>query len=72
MTTVRPWRQEIELIQNYPKHHTFTVSTTNELAKEVVAVQMLVSGGYSGGGKLNAYFWLRQNAGVWFSPWYSI
>ena len=23
-TTNRPWRQEIELLQNYPKHKTFT------------------------------------------------
>tara|TARA_R110000824_G_scaffold8606_5_gene38937 strand:+ start:3125 stop:3451 length:327 start_codon:yes stop_codon:yes gene_type:complete len=42
MTTVRPWRQEIELIQNYPKHHTFTVSTTNELAKEVVDISSVM------------------------------
>ena len=26
--TTRPWRQEIELLQNYPKHKTFTVSTS--------------------------------------------
>tara|TARA_R110000824_G_C15139220_1_gene669842 strand:- start:598 stop:918 length:321 start_codon:yes stop_codon:yes gene_type:complete len=26
--TTRPWRQEIELIQNYPKHKTFTYETS--------------------------------------------
>ncbi len=26
--TTRPWRQEIELLQNYPKHKTFTVTTS--------------------------------------------
>ena len=25
MTTTRPWRQEIELLQNYSKHDTFTL-----------------------------------------------
>ena len=25
----RPWRQEIELLQNYPKHKTFTYTTTS-------------------------------------------
>ena len=29
MTTVRPWRQEIELLQNYPKHKTFTLLSAN-------------------------------------------
>ena len=42
MTTVRPWRQEIELIQNYPKHHTFTVSTTDGNAKEVVDISSVM------------------------------
>ena len=42
MTTVRPWRQEIELIQNYPKHHSFTVSTTDGTAKEVVDISSVM------------------------------
>jgi len=29
MTTTRPWRQEIELLQNYPNHSTFTLTTTD-------------------------------------------
>ena len=34
--TTRPWRQEIELQQNYPKHKTFTVSTETSAAKDAV------------------------------------
>ena len=31
MTTPnRPWRQEIELLQNYSKHKTFTVNSAND------------------------------------------
>jgi len=36
--TTRPWRQEVELIQNYPKHKTFTVSTTDADAKDAVVL----------------------------------
>ena len=39
--TTRPWRQEIELLQNYPKHKTFTFTTsgsTHETAVDVSAV----------------------------------
>ena len=36
MTTTRPWRQEIELLQNYPKHKTFTIETTDGTATNVV------------------------------------
>ena len=32
----RPWRQEIELLQNYSKHKTFTVTTTDANATDVV------------------------------------
>ena len=36
--TTRPWRQEVELIQNYPKHKTFTVSTETASAKDAVVL----------------------------------
>ena len=36
MTSYRPWRQEIELLQNYGKHKTFTVTTTDANATDVV------------------------------------
>tara|TARA_Y100000310_G_scaffold335464_1_gene417611 strand:+ start:2256 stop:2579 length:324 start_codon:yes stop_codon:yes gene_type:complete len=34
--TTRPWRNEIELLQNYSKHKTFTVTTTDGTATDVV------------------------------------
>ena len=34
--SIKPWRQEIELLQNYGKHKTFTVETDDANAKEVV------------------------------------
>ena len=34
----RPWRQEIELLQNYSKHKTFTVTTTDANATDVVTL----------------------------------
>ena len=33
--STRPWRQEIELLQNYSKHKTFTVTTTNDLKVDI-------------------------------------
>ena len=36
--TTRPWRQEIELIQNYPKHKTFTYTTTSSSAETALDV----------------------------------
>ena len=36
--TTRPWRQEIELIQNYPKHKTFTYTTTSADAETAIDV----------------------------------
>ena len=42
MTTTRPWRQEIELLQNYPKHKTFTVTTTSGLATPVVDLSSIM------------------------------
>ena len=36
--TTRPWRQEIELLQNYPKHKTFTYTTTSASAETAVNV----------------------------------
>ena len=37
MTTKnRPWRQEIELLQNYPKHSTFTYTTSSANAETAV------------------------------------
>ena len=35
-TPSRPWRQEIELLQNYSKHKTFTIETDSASAKTVV------------------------------------
>ena len=31
-----PWRQEIELLQNYPKHKTFTFTTSSGSAEDAV------------------------------------
>ena len=42
MTTTRPWRQEIELIQNYPKHKTFTFTTTGASAETVVDISSVM------------------------------
>ena len=42
MTTVRPWRQEIELLQNYSKHKTFTVTTSSANATTVVDLSGLM------------------------------
>ena len=37
-TTNRPWRQEIELIQNYQKHKTFTYTTTSSSAEDAITL----------------------------------
>ena len=42
MTTTRPWRQEIELIQNYPKHKTFTFTTSGASAETVVDISSVM------------------------------
>ena len=42
MTTTRPWRQEIELLQNYPKHKTFTFTTTGASAETVVDISSVM------------------------------
>ena len=34
--TTRPWRQEIELLQNYPKHKTFTFTTSSSSAENAL------------------------------------
>ena len=34
----RPWRQEIELLQNYPKHKTFTFTTSSANAEDAVVL----------------------------------
>jgi hypothetical protein len=34
--TTRPWRQEIELLQNYSKHKVFTLTTSGASAEDVV------------------------------------
>tara|TARA_R110000824_G_scaffold111242_7_gene259641 strand:+ start:10151 stop:10474 length:324 start_codon:yes stop_codon:yes gene_type:complete len=34
--TTRPWRQEVELLQNYSKHKTFTYTTTSSSAEDAV------------------------------------
>ena len=36
--TTRPWRQEIELLQNYPKHKTFTFTTSGSSAEDAVTL----------------------------------
>ena len=36
--TTRPWRQEIELLQIYSKHKSFTVTTTDGNATDVVVM----------------------------------
>ena len=36
--TTRPWRQEVELIQNYPRHKTFTYTTTTANAEDAVVL----------------------------------
>ena len=36
MTTTRPWRQEIELAQNYSRHKTFTFTTSGAGAETVL------------------------------------
>ena len=36
--TTRPWRQEIALIQNYPKHKTFTFTTSSGSAEDAVTL----------------------------------
>ena len=37
-TTNRPWRQEIELLQNYPKHKTFTFTTSGATVETAVDI----------------------------------
>jgi len=36
--TTKPWRQEIELLQTYSKHKTFTVTTSGSSAETVVDI----------------------------------
>ena len=36
--STKPWRQEIELLQNYGKHKTFTVTTSSASAIDVVVL----------------------------------
>jgi len=40
--TTRPWRQEIELLQNYPKHKTFTFTTTGSSAETAVDINAVM------------------------------
>ena len=40
--TTRPWRQEIELLQNYSKHKTFTLTTSGASAETVVNISSLM------------------------------
>ena len=40
--TTRPWRQEIELLQNYSKHKTFTYTTTGASAETVIDLGSLM------------------------------
>ena len=36
--TTRPWRQEIELLQNYSKHKVFTFTTNGAVADDAVTI----------------------------------
>tara|TARA_R110002096_G_scaffold138777_1_gene292663 strand:+ start:616 stop:939 length:324 start_codon:yes stop_codon:yes gene_type:complete len=36
--TTRPWRQEIELLQNYSKHKAFTFTTSGSSAEDAVTL----------------------------------
>ena len=36
--TTRPWRQEVELLQNYPRHKTFTFTTSSANAEDAVVL----------------------------------
>ena len=36
--TTRPWRQEIELLQNYSKHKAFTFTTSSGSAEDAVDI----------------------------------
>lgn len=38
MVDKAPWRDHIELLQNYPKHKTFTVTTTDGNATDAVVL----------------------------------
>ena len=40
--TTRPWRQEIELLQNYPRHKTFTFVTSSASAETVINLSGLM------------------------------
>ena len=40
--TTRPWRQEIELLQHYSRHKTFTNTTTTASAETVVDINSLM------------------------------
>ena len=40
--TTRPWRQEIELLQNYPKHKTFTFTTSSASAETAVDISAIM------------------------------
>ena len=40
--TTRPWRQEIELLQHYIRHKTFTHTTTGASAETIVNVDGLM------------------------------
>lgn len=40
--TTRPWRQEIELLQHYSRHKTFTYTTTTASAETVVDINSLM------------------------------
>mgnify|MGYP001161353937 FL=1 len=38
MADKAPWRQEIELLQNYQKHKTFTYTTTSASAEDAITL----------------------------------
>ena len=40
--STRPWRNEIELLQNYSRHKTFTVTTSGASAETAVDISSLM------------------------------
>ncbi len=43
--TTRPWRQEIELLQNYSKHKAFTYTTTSGSAQDALSLSGVMEEG---------------------------
>ena len=61
--SIKPWRQEIELLQNYGKHKTFTVETDGTAAINVV----VLSGNMVITGTLSASVFNYENISIIYS-----